>query len=271
MPADVAGPGEPRVCARSSTAKRPNQGNTRDLIFDIPYLIEYLSSFMTLGPGDVILTGTPEGVRNVMPGDEVVCEIDGLGRLSNTIVVGCARSAGEREGSHAEYEHLIGGAPAAAKDYFETVNPATQEVLAEVAARRRAGSRRRRGGRQSGLPEWAGAARGGASEAAPQARRSDRGARAGDLAQTETQDTGQVIAQTGKQLDAARGGQLLLLRRDVRAGRRPYLSDADAPELHAVPPGRRVRADLPLERAVHDRPRGRSRRRSPSATPRCSR
>ena len=60
-------------------------GNTRDLIFDIPYLIEYLSAFMTLGPGDVILTGTPEGVQNVMPGDVVVCEIDGLGRLENTI------------------------------------------------------------------------------------------------------------------------------------------------------------------------------------------
>ncbi len=61
-------------------------GNTRDLIFDVPYLIEYLSSFMTLQPGDVILTGTPQGVMNVVPGDEVVCEIDGLGRLTNTIV-----------------------------------------------------------------------------------------------------------------------------------------------------------------------------------------
>lgn len=62
------------------------QGNTRDLIFDIPYLIEYLSAFMTLSPGDVILTGTPEGVVNVMEGDVVACEIDGLGRLVNTIV-----------------------------------------------------------------------------------------------------------------------------------------------------------------------------------------
>jgi 5-oxopent-3-ene-1,2,5-tricarboxylate decarboxylase/2-hydroxyhepta-2,4-diene-1,7-dioate isomerase len=61
------------------------QGNTRDLIFDIPFLVEYLSSFMTLSPGDVILTGTPEGVVNVMPGDVVACEIDGLGRLINTI------------------------------------------------------------------------------------------------------------------------------------------------------------------------------------------
>ncbi len=65
--------------------KLTQQGNTRDLIFDIPYLVEYLSSFMTLSPGDVILTGTPQGVVNVMPGDVVACEIDGLGRLVNTI------------------------------------------------------------------------------------------------------------------------------------------------------------------------------------------
>jgi 5-oxopent-3-ene-1,2,5-tricarboxylate decarboxylase/2-hydroxyhepta-2,4-diene-1,7-dioate isomerase len=65
--------------------KLTQQGNTRDLIFDIPQLIEYLSSFMTLRPDDVILTGTPEGVVNVMPGDVVTCEIDGLGRLVNTV------------------------------------------------------------------------------------------------------------------------------------------------------------------------------------------
>ncbi len=61
-------------------------GHTRDLIDDVPALIEYLSSFMTLAPGDIILTGTPEGVSNVMPGDEVVCEVEGLGRLVNTLV-----------------------------------------------------------------------------------------------------------------------------------------------------------------------------------------
>ncbi|MEW9583484.1 fumarylacetoacetate hydrolase family protein [Paraburkholderia sp. DGU8] len=60
-------------------------GNTRELVTDIPALIEYLSGFMTLAPGDVILTGTPEGIVNVNAGDEVVCEIDGLGRLVNTI------------------------------------------------------------------------------------------------------------------------------------------------------------------------------------------
>ncbi len=62
------------------------QGNTVDLVSDIPTLIEYLSSFMTLQPGDVILTGTPDGVVNVNEGDEVVTEIDGIGLLVNTIV-----------------------------------------------------------------------------------------------------------------------------------------------------------------------------------------
>ena len=62
------------------------QGHTSNLVNDIPSLIEYLSSFMTLQPGDVILTGTPDGVVNVNVGDEVITEIDGIGRLVNTIV-----------------------------------------------------------------------------------------------------------------------------------------------------------------------------------------
>jgi 5-oxopent-3-ene-1,2,5-tricarboxylate decarboxylase/2-hydroxyhepta-2,4-diene-1,7-dioate isomerase len=66
--------------------KLTQQGNTRDMITDIPALIEYLSSFMTLSAGDVILTGTPDGVVNVETGDTVVCEIEGIGSLHNTIV-----------------------------------------------------------------------------------------------------------------------------------------------------------------------------------------
>ena len=62
------------------------QGSTADMIFDIPYLIEYLSGFMTLQPGDMIATGTPEGLSDVVPGDEVVVEIEGIGRLVNRIV-----------------------------------------------------------------------------------------------------------------------------------------------------------------------------------------
>jgi 5-oxopent-3-ene-1,2,5-tricarboxylate decarboxylase/2-hydroxyhepta-2,4-diene-1,7-dioate isomerase len=66
--------------------KLTQQGNTRDMVTDIPALIEYLTGFMTLAPGDVILTGTPEGVANVNVGDEVITEIEGIGRLVNTIV-----------------------------------------------------------------------------------------------------------------------------------------------------------------------------------------
>ncbi|MDY7579263.1 fumarylacetoacetate hydrolase family protein [Herbaspirillum sp. RTI4] len=66
--------------------KVTQSGNTADMVFDIPALIEYLSSFMTLSPGDIILTGTPEGLADVMPGDCIVTEIEGIGRLVNTIV-----------------------------------------------------------------------------------------------------------------------------------------------------------------------------------------
>lgn len=62
------------------------EGSTRDMIFSIPYLIEYLSRFMTLKPGDIILTGTPKGAVDTKVGDEVVTEIEGLGRLVNYIV-----------------------------------------------------------------------------------------------------------------------------------------------------------------------------------------
>lgn len=61
------------------------QGSTADMIFDIPFLVEYLSSFMTLAPGDMIATGTPKGLAQVMAGDEVVVEVEGVGRLLNTI------------------------------------------------------------------------------------------------------------------------------------------------------------------------------------------
>jgi 5-oxopent-3-ene-1,2,5-tricarboxylate decarboxylase/2-hydroxyhepta-2,4-diene-1,7-dioate isomerase len=82
---DIADPH--RLALRTSVnGKVTQQGNTADMVNDIPALIEYLSAFMTLRAGDVILTGTPEGVVNVSVGDEVVTEIDGVGRLVNTIV-----------------------------------------------------------------------------------------------------------------------------------------------------------------------------------------
>lgn len=65
--------------------KLTQSGNTRDMIFDAPFLIEYFSSFMTLSPGDLILTGTPDGVVDCQPGDVVVTEIERIGALVNTI------------------------------------------------------------------------------------------------------------------------------------------------------------------------------------------
>ena len=62
------------------------EGTTADLIFSIPFLIAYLSDFMTLQPGDMIATGTPKGLSDVVPGDEVVVEVEGVGRLVNRIV-----------------------------------------------------------------------------------------------------------------------------------------------------------------------------------------
>jgi 5-oxopent-3-ene-1,2,5-tricarboxylate decarboxylase/2-hydroxyhepta-2,4-diene-1,7-dioate isomerase len=72
--------------------KVTQRGNTRDMIVDVPHLIAHLSSILTLSPRDVILTGTPEGVVNVDAGDEVVTEIERLGRLVGYIVPDAARA-----------------------------------------------------------------------------------------------------------------------------------------------------------------------------------
>ncbi len=70
----------------SVNGKQTQTGTTADMIFDIPFLIAYLSEFMTLNPGDLILTGTPKGLVDVKDGDQVVTEIEHIGRLLNTIV-----------------------------------------------------------------------------------------------------------------------------------------------------------------------------------------
>jgi 5-oxopent-3-ene-1,2,5-tricarboxylate decarboxylase / 2-hydroxyhepta-2,4-diene-1,7-dioate isomerase len=62
------------------------EGSTADMILDVAGLIAYLSETMTLMPGDMILTGTPQGVHFCTAGDEVVCEIEGVGRLVNHLV-----------------------------------------------------------------------------------------------------------------------------------------------------------------------------------------
>jgi 5-oxopent-3-ene-1,2,5-tricarboxylate decarboxylase / 2-hydroxyhepta-2,4-diene-1,7-dioate isomerase len=78
---------DPMALALRTTVngKLTQSGSTKDMIFDVPFLIAYFSSFMTLSPGDLILTGTPDGVVDCKPGDVVVTEIERIGALSNTI------------------------------------------------------------------------------------------------------------------------------------------------------------------------------------------
>jgi len=60
-------------------------GRTSDLAFGVAELLEYITSFLTMLPGDVLLTGTPEGVGPLAPGDVVEVEVDGVGTLSNPV------------------------------------------------------------------------------------------------------------------------------------------------------------------------------------------
>lgn len=91
---DIPNPDELQLTTKVNGETRQNS-NTRDMIFDCSELIEYISSHMTLYPGDLIMTGTPEGVIigrpmeervYLQPGDEVTVEVEGLGALTNYFV-----------------------------------------------------------------------------------------------------------------------------------------------------------------------------------------
>jgi len=84
---DAADVPDPMALALQTTVngKVTQSGNTKDMIFDVPFLVEFFSSFMTLQPGDLILTGTPDGVVDCRPGDVIVTAIEGIGALENTI------------------------------------------------------------------------------------------------------------------------------------------------------------------------------------------
>jgi len=77
-------PGELAVACRVNGAER-QRGNTRDMIVDPYALLAFISSVMTLLPGDVVATGTPEGVGRIEPGDWVEVEVSGLGLLRNPV------------------------------------------------------------------------------------------------------------------------------------------------------------------------------------------
>ena len=72
---------------RSPDAMEVRQiGRTKDMVFDVPTLVSYVSHIMTLLPGDVILTGTPAGVSQILPGETVTVSVQGIGELANPVV-----------------------------------------------------------------------------------------------------------------------------------------------------------------------------------------
>ncbi|NOZ76353.1 MAG: fumarylacetoacetate hydrolase family protein, partial [Euryarchaeota archaeon] len=81
---EIPEPGELTVRLRLNGRLRQDS-STRNLIFDIPYLVEFISGIMTLEEGDVIATGTPPGVGPMERGDSVEVEIEGIGTLANRV------------------------------------------------------------------------------------------------------------------------------------------------------------------------------------------
>lgn len=77
---EIPDPGDLRLTLKVNGEERQN-ASTKDMIFDVPTLIEYASSFYTLHPGDIIMSGTPEGVSEVRPGDVMDAAIQGVGEM----------------------------------------------------------------------------------------------------------------------------------------------------------------------------------------------
>jgi 2-keto-4-pentenoate hydratase/2-oxohepta-3-ene-1,7-dioic acid hydratase in catechol pathway len=77
-------PSDMRITCRVNREMR-QMGSTREMVFSVQQLIAFISSVMTLHPGDVILTGTPAGIGLLTPGDTVEVEIEGIGVLRNPV------------------------------------------------------------------------------------------------------------------------------------------------------------------------------------------
>jgi len=86
IPAGELGGASPDLAISGSlNGSTVQNSRTSDLIFSIPQLVEYMTTIMTMEPGDVVLTGTPANSRPMEPGDVVEVEVTGVGRLLNTV------------------------------------------------------------------------------------------------------------------------------------------------------------------------------------------
>ena len=82
---EVANPNDLHIVTRVN-GETAQDSNTGDMIFTVEEFVSYCSSRLTLYPGDVIITGTPDGVRSIYAGDRIEVTIEGIGTLSNPVV-----------------------------------------------------------------------------------------------------------------------------------------------------------------------------------------
>ena len=81
--------GEPRSVEGFVNGQRRQGSDTRHLIFPIEHLIEFITFVMTLEPGDIISTGTPEGIGPLAAGDTVTVRVGDVGELTNPVIADC--------------------------------------------------------------------------------------------------------------------------------------------------------------------------------------
>jgi hypothetical protein len=128
---------------------------------------------MTLQPGDVILTGTPEGVVNVKAGDEVVCEIDGMGASSTPSSDDTFANAAYRS-EPMRIQHLINGQQVDSARILRDRQPGHAGGAGRGGQRRRGEVNAAVAAAKAAFPAWAGLPAAGAREADAQAGRPDR-------------------------------------------------------------------------------------------------
>jgi 2-keto-4-pentenoate hydratase/2-oxohepta-3-ene-1,7-dioic acid hydratase in catechol pathway len=148
---DAADVPNPMALALQTTVngKVTQSGNTRDMIFDVPFLIEYFSSFMTLQPGDLILTGTPDGVVDCQPATSSSPRLKAWATSSTPLTSQSTRSIR----TTMQINHLINGKSVPARELFRNRQPRHAGGAGRGGLGRRGRSQRRRGRRQGRLPQ----------------------------------------------------------------------------------------------------------------------